>query len=509
MPIRKYAQQDEAAAVESTHEERGPALTDRSYSKIKASKMRPGHVQEMGNSSNARPPIAFMAQGMVSVDDLRHQATRKAKWTAKRFLAIADLLDGKCCFETAREAGVRIDTLNQWKERFDADGIAGLQTRTVRSSIRCDISAETLQNLAKTADARIANRLIAIANLINGMERREVAAVAQTSMNSISRWLKAFNEEGLVGLGSRQQRLRMTARDRVTPAKLREYAKNVDKNFAGRLHAIANVLDGMRCNEAARYAGVAVKTLSNWRRKFEAGGIAALRSYNVSVSCRQDIPATKLRDLAKGCDRLLACRLLAIANLLDGLSYEEVARRASLSIPMIYHLVHQFNAKGISGLAPSRIRGRPAKAPIREDITANELQRAATKAKPEAAIRYKAMASLLEGMNRKDVARATQTSIPTISRWLSQFNAGGMAGLHTSRRRRLTPRTDISRDELREVSKDSGSKTATRLLAIVNLLDGQERAEVARGANISVKTLEVWIRRFNEHGIVGLRHRTK
>ena len=62
------------------------------------------------------------------------------------------------------------------------------------------------------------------------------------------------------------------------PAELRAMARRErDGRVGARLLALANVLDGMSRDEAARAAGMDRQTLRDWVHRYYAGGVAGLR----------------------------------------------------------------------------------------------------------------------------------------------------------------------------------------------------------------------------------------
>src|SRR4029079_3153601 len=63
-----------------------------------------------------------------------------------------------------------------------------------------------------------------------------------------------------------------------TPAELRALARRErDGRVGARLLALANALDGMSRDEAARAAGMDRQTLRDWVRRYTAEGVAGLR----------------------------------------------------------------------------------------------------------------------------------------------------------------------------------------------------------------------------------------
>src|ERR687886_2694263 len=64
-----------------------------------------------------------------------------------------------------------------------------------------------------------------------------------------------------------------------TPAELRALARRErDGRVSGRLLALANALDGMSRDEAARAAGMDRQTLRDWVHRYNAAGVEGLRS---------------------------------------------------------------------------------------------------------------------------------------------------------------------------------------------------------------------------------------
>lgn len=78
------------------------------------------------------------------------------------------------------------------------------------------------------------------------------------------------------------------------------------------------------------------------------------------IPIRTDIPAEELRRLARQeSNGRVACRLLALANALDGMSREEAARQAGMDRQTLRDWVLRFNAEGVDGLRDRPKSGRP------------------------------------------------------------------------------------------------------------------------------------------------------
>jgi hypothetical protein len=73
-----------------------------------------------------------------------------------------------------------------------------------------------------------------------------------------------------------------------------------------------------------------------------------------------DIPAEELRRLARQeGDGRVACRLLGLANVVDGMSRERAARQAGMDRQTLRDWVIRFNAEGVEGLRDRPRSGRP------------------------------------------------------------------------------------------------------------------------------------------------------
>ena len=77
------------------------------------------------------------------------------------------------------------------------------------------------------------------------------------------------------------------------------------------------------------------------------------------MAIRQDIAAEELRRLARQeSDGRVACRLLGVANALDGMSREQAARQAGMDRQTLRDWVIRFNAEGVEGLRDRPKSGR-------------------------------------------------------------------------------------------------------------------------------------------------------
>ncbi len=76
---------------------------------------------------------------------------------------------------------------------------------------------------------------------------------------------------------------------------------------------------------------------------------------------RTELSAAELRAAARRlADSKQACRVLAIAQILDGASREEAARACGMDRQTLRDWVHRYNEAGLDGLADRARSGRPA-----------------------------------------------------------------------------------------------------------------------------------------------------
>jgi len=79
-----------------------------------------------------------------------------------------------------------------------------------------------------------------------------------------------------------------------------------------------------------------------------------------AIAIRDDMSSAELRHAARReADSRVACRLLAIANALDGMSRERAAEQTGMDRQALRDWVIRYNAEGIEGLHDRPRSGRP------------------------------------------------------------------------------------------------------------------------------------------------------
>jgi transposase len=79
-----------------------------------------------------------------------------------------------------------------------------------------------------------------------------------------------------------------------------------------------------------------------------------------ALPIRGDVSSEELRRLARlEADGRVACRLIALANALDGMSRDRAAKQAGIDRQTLRDWVIRFNAEGVAGLCDRPRSGRP------------------------------------------------------------------------------------------------------------------------------------------------------
>jgi transposase len=81
------------------------------------------------------------------------------------------------------------------------------ETTMCAVAIRDDISPQELRRRARReGDGRVAARLFAIANALEGMDRASAARLAGMDRQTLRDWVHRYKEEGIAGLSRRGAR---------------------------------------------------------------------------------------------------------------------------------------------------------------------------------------------------------------------------------------------------------------------------------------------------------------
>jgi transposase len=87
---------------------------------------------------------------------------------------------------------------------------------------RSEPGAAELRRVARGENGRVCQRVLMIANLLEGMEHEEAARLAGLSRSAAYEWHNRYEEEGIAGLRDRPRPGRQPRVDAVTSARLKE-----------------------------------------------------------------------------------------------------------------------------------------------------------------------------------------------------------------------------------------------------------------------------------------------
>ena len=154
-------------------------------------------------------------------------------------------------------------------------------------------------------------------------------------------------------------------------------------------------------------------------------------------------------------------------------------------------------------------RNKRPRVRIRDDISAEELRQQARSSQRKNAVRLLALARVAEGVRYTVVAEASGVSLATIYNWIKCLNEQGLDAFQSATRRgrpsihhlpsNLTPeKVSVSAPETVD------PQASQRLLAISMLLRKERPCGIARALGVSPSTINSWIKRVNQDGVLGL-----
>src|SRR3954451_11194132 len=139
---------------------------------------------------------------------------------------------------------------------------------------RSDPGAAELRRLARRESGRVCQRVLMIANMLEGMEHEEAARLAGLSRSAAYEWHNRYEEDGLEGLRDRPRPGRQPRVDARTSARLKERivagAVQISEfptgDFGSNRQAVSVETDRpFRSKSAPRCGWVLVPTLANRR----------------------------------------------------------------------------------------------------------------------------------------------------------------------------------------------------------------------------------------------------
>ena len=103
---------------------------------------------------------------------------------------------------------------------------------------RSEPGAAELRRLARGESGRVCQRVLMIANLLEGMEHEEAAGLAGLSRSAAYEWHNRYEEDGIEGLRDRPRPGRQPRVDAVTSAQFKDRHRGNGEEAADRALAL-------------------------------------------------------------------------------------------------------------------------------------------------------------------------------------------------------------------------------------------------------------------------------
>ena len=208
--------------------------------------------------------IAYTQEQREELEKLSQSRDAKERMVLRARIVL-ELLDGKQLQDVARELCVTINTAAKWRDRFDAQGVAGLQDSLPvlygdawEAEVLAKIGEEPPEGMAQWNPVALSRAL-------------------DTSENAVRRFLRRKGIQLTGGIPGNEKGITCTPEQRAALEKLAR-SRKTEKYLVQRAQIVLGLLDGKPVQDVMREQGVSRRTVLNWRSRFEAQGVAGLRS---------------------------------------------------------------------------------------------------------------------------------------------------------------------------------------------------------------------------------------
>lgn len=233
--------------------------------------------------------------------------------------------------------------------------------RLTRGVNRSNISANQLRIQASRSHSTNAQKLLALADIVDGKRVVDIARQNQVGVTTIYYWIRCLNQRGLEAFEPTVRSGRpchLQTGNKNLAQDLAHQAKAADPLGAKKLRAISEVLLRTRCTDVAFDAQISRSTLSLWIKKFNEGGTSALLGTHKNkknhsgrrVRLRIDITLQDIQTAAALVDKRSARRFKAIALIMQGCTMMKVAETLKVSKSTVSKWCVSFNQKGLDDL---------------------------------------------------------------------------------------------------------------------------------------------------------------
>jgi transposase len=466
----------------------------------------------------------YISTKMYECDFAKLAEETKNKHDRLHFLVFEQLVKGEDLQKISQKFKIRKSSIFRWVRLFDERGIEGLKCkkRGPQATISPGIYDYDFLKLAEgTKSPRERRRFLALARVVEGKSNAEIVQELKIGIDSISHWMRLFDERGIEGFRSKKRGPKTTkevfkSKRKKGPQatisteiydydfiKLAEETKSsVERR---RFLALARVAEGKSNAEIVQELKSYNTSILRWLKKFNEEGIEGLRGNTgedrVLSPETYDYDFVKLAESTKS--PLERRRFLALALIVEGKKNAEIMEELKVGKSSISRWLKKFNEEGIEGLRGER--GRV----LSPEIYGHDFVKLAeaTKSSVERR-RFLTLARVAEGKSKAEIVEELKIGERVIPNWIKKFNEEGIEGLRVRSRgknkRVLSPEI-YDHDFVKLAEETKSPLEQRRFLALALIAEGKKNAEIIEELKIVESSISNWIKKFNEEGIEGLR----
>ena len=342
-------------------------------------------------------------------------------------------------------------------------------------------------------------RFLALARVVEGKSNAEIVKELKIGENSISKWIKKFNKEGIEGLRGESRGSRVISNEMYDYDFIKLAKESKSPLEQRRFLALARVVEGKSNAEIVQELEIGESSIPRWLKRFNEEGIEGLRERDLSPEIYEHDFVKLAEETTYPRERL---RFFTLALVAEGKSNVEIVKELKIGKPSIAAWIKKFNESGIEGL-----RGDSGEEKKRSPKKYNfDFVRFAKEAKSSAERRrFLALTQMGNGKSVSEVAKELNVSVMVVYKWLRLFREEGLKGLKDKRKdikeRFSTKIYDYDFAKLADETENK--KDRLHFLVFEQLAKGEEAQKISQEFKISVTSIYSWIEQFNEKGIEG------
>jgi transposase len=377
------------------------------------------------------------------------------------------------------------------------------------------LDGTVVRRAASKLSAVCADRLLAVADVLEGADPASVGLDYGVPGTTVARWLDILVKSGLEALSDLEMPLpHLAGVDPEIPASA------VFVSFAGvertALRAVAAACRGSTLSEIAEYHHVDLAEAGEWIAAYTLGGTAGVEQrfrprrpegweLDQAVIGRRMLPIGYsdrfLRALQLRATGDFSYRLLAITLAYEGRTASQIAASMSFEIHAIGSWIKNFIRSGLPGIAA---RGMQISwVPHRREFSATQVEELAAAAiNEDYRRRLLVVADAYRGHTAAEIARRQGIAHWAVSTTVRAFEADGPEGLSTGKATETPPlRTDYSAARLREIASGvtDDDQCVRKIEALAKLYDGMSLMEAAKDT-LTLSGMVAFVDRFLRWG---------